>query len=92
MTDTEKKTEEIKKNFMAFKKISPSIDQRHSGKFVVLRKEEIIDCFDSMSDAAKYADALYDDGLYSIQEINAQIVDLGFFSHFGPRHAGVTRE
>lgn len=37
-----------------------------------------------MSDAAKYADALYDDGLYSIQEINAQIVDLGFFSHFGP--------
>lgn len=85
MTDTEKKTaEEIKKNFIAFKKISPSIDPRHSGKFVVLRKEEVIDCFDSMSDAAKYADALYDDGLYSIQEIHAQVIDLGFFSHFGP--------
>lgn len=83
MTDMEKKTEEIRKNFIAFRKISPSIDPRHSGKFVVLRKEEVVDYFDSMSDAAKYADALYDDGLYSIQEINAQIVDLGFFSHFG---------
>lgn len=83
MADMEKKIAEIKKNFIAFQKLLPSIDPRHSGKFAVLRKEEIIDYFDSMRDAAKYAEALYEDGLYSIQEVNARVVDLGFFSHVG---------
>lgn len=83
MADMEKKIAEINKNFIAFQKLMPSIDPRHSGKFVVLRKEEIIDYFDSMRDAAKYAEALYEDGLYSIQEVNARVVDLGFFSHVG---------
>ena len=83
MADAEKKIAEVRKNFTAFKKLLPSIDPRHSGKFAVLRKEEIIDYFDSMPDAAKYADALYEDGLYSIQEINAQVIDLGIFSRVG---------
>ncbi len=83
MADMEKKIAEIKKNFITFQKLLPSIDPRHSGKFAVLRKEEIIDYFDSMRDAAKYAEALYEDGLYSIQEVNARVVDLGFFSHVG---------
>ena len=83
MADMEEKIAEINKNFIAFQKLLPSIDPRHSGKFAVLRKEEIIDYFDSMRDAAKYADALYEDGLYSIQEVNARVVDLGFFSHVG---------
>lgn len=83
MAGTEKKIEEINRNFIAFKKLLPSIDLRYSGKFVVLRKEEIVDYFDSMSDAVKYADVLYEDGLYSIQEVNARVIDLGFFSHVG---------
>ena len=83
MANIEEKTAEVNKNFIAFQKLLPSIDPRHSGKFAVLRKEEIIDYFDSMRDAAKYAEALYEDGLYSIQEVNARVVDLGFFSHVG---------
>lgn len=83
MTDTEKKIAEVRKNFTAFQKLLPSVDPRHSGKFAVLRKEEIIDYFDSMPDAAKYADVLYEDGLYSIQEVNARVIDLGVFSHVG---------
>lgn len=83
MTDTEKKIAEIRKNFTAFQKLLPSVDPRHSGKFAVLRKEEIIDYFDSMPDATKYADVLYEDGLYSIQEVNARVIDLGVFSHVG---------
>lgn len=83
MANIEEKTAEVNKNFIAFQKLLPSIDPRHSGKFAVLRKEKIIDYFDSMSDAAKYADALYEDGLYSIQEVNAKPVDLGIFSRIG---------
>lgn len=83
MANIEEKTAEVNKNFKVFKGLLPSIDPRHSGKFAVLRKEKIIDYFDSMSDAAKYADALYEDGLYSIQEVNAKVVDLGIFSRIG---------
>ena len=83
MANIEEKTAEVNKNFIAFQKLLPSIDPRHSGKFAVLRKEKIIDYFDSMSDAAKYADALYEDGLYSLQEVNAKPIDLGIFSRIG---------
>ena len=83
MADMEKKIAEIRKNFMAFKKLLLSIDSRHSGKFAVLRKEEIIEYFGSMPDATKYADVLYEDGLYSIQEVNARVIDLGIFSRLG---------
>ena len=83
MVNAEKKIAEVRKNFTAFKKHLPFIDPRHSGKFAVLRKGEIIEYFDSMPDAAKYADVLYEDGLYSFQEVTARVVDLGIFSHLG---------
>ena len=84
MISEEEKLAEINKNFEAFQKLLPSIGQTYLGKFAVLRKKEIIDCFDSMSDAAKYAEARYEDGLYSIQQVNNRIIDLGYFSHAGP--------
>ena len=58
MSDKEQKLEEVTKNFQAFQKLLPSIEQRYIGKFAVLRQKEIVDCFDSMPDAAKYADSL----------------------------------
>ena len=83
MTDIEKKKIEIRKNFKAFQKQLPSIEPMQAGKFAVLRHEKIIDYFDSMGDAAKYADAQYKEGVYSIQEVSSSIVDLGYFSHAG---------
>ena len=83
MPDKGRKLAEIRKNFKAFQKLLPSIEQRYIGKFAVLRQKEIVDYFDSMSDAAKYAEAKYEDGLYSIQEVSSRIVDLGYFSHAG---------
>ena len=83
MPGREQKLAEIKENFEAFQKLLPSIEQRYIGKFAVLRQKEIIDYFDSMSDAAKYAEAKYEDDLYSIQQVSSRIVDLGYFSHVG---------
>lgn len=83
MPGREQKLAEIKENFEAFLKLLPSVEQRYNGKFAVLRQKEIVDYFDSMSDAAKYAEAKYEDGLYSIQQVSSRIVDLGYFSHAG---------
>lgn len=83
MLEKEQRLEEVTKNFQAFQKLLPSIERRFAGKFAVLRKEEIIDYFDSMSDAVKYAEAKYEDSLYSIQKVSSRVVDLGYFSHAG---------
>lgn len=83
MVDKSKKLDEIKKNFEAFQKLLPSIEQIYTGKFAVLRRKKIIDYFDSMSDAVKYAEAKYEDGIYSVQQVSGRVIDLGYFSHAG---------
>ena len=81
VVDKSKKLDEIKKNFEAFQKLLPSIEQTYTGKFAVLRQKEITDYFDSMSDAVKYAEAKYEDGVYSVQQVSNRVADLDFFSH-----------
>ncbi|MEM7042180.1 MAG: hypothetical protein AAF543_05155 [Pseudomonadota bacterium] len=72
---------EIDKNYEAFKKRLPDLAKRHPGKFALMRKEDIVQIFDSAGDARLYAEAQYKDGLWSIQQISDHILDLGFFSH-----------
>ncbi len=72
---------EVDKNFAAFKTLLPELLKEHSGKYALMRHEEVVQIFDSPGDAAIFAKTEYPDGLYSIQQIIDQPVDLGFFSH-----------
>ena len=42
----------------------------------------IIDYFDTMDDAIKYAKIRFEDGLYSIQKVNETPVSLGYIGSF----------
>ncbi|MCY4262553.1 MAG: hypothetical protein OXC97_04465 [Candidatus Dadabacteria bacterium] len=79
MADRNKKLAEIRENFEAFETFLPSIKQKYIGEFAVLREKQIVDYFDSMEDAVKYADTKYENGVYSIQQVDNRIVDLGYF-------------
>ena len=46
-----------------------------------MRTKKVVDSFDSARDAAIYARVEFPDGLYSIQQVIDQVVDLGYFSH-----------
>lgn len=81
MPELSKKIAEIDANFEAFEEMLPSIKDRHSGKFALMRDKEIVNFFDSAGDALTYAEEIYEDGLYSIQEVTDEVEDLGFFSH-----------
>lgn len=72
---------EIDQNFEAFEKLVPELIKNHRGQFVVMRKEKPIEFFDTIRDAMIFADTKFDDGLFSIQEINQKPIDLGWFSH-----------
>lgn len=71
----------VDENFEAFLKFLPELKQKHPGKFALMRECKIVEIFDTAADAMKYAEVQYEDGLYSIQQITDQTIDLGYFSH-----------
>ncbi len=71
----------VDKNFAAFQAKLPKLVKLYLGKYVLLRDGEVVHAFDSAADAMIFGEEKYPDGLYSIQEVTEQAVDLGFFSH-----------
>jgi|694.fasta_scaffold41490_7 hypothetical protein len=71
----------INKNYEAFVKILPQLIQLYYGKFALLRDEKIIKIFDTLPDAYETGKLLYNDGLFSVQEIKHNTAtNLGFFA------------
>ena len=73
---------EIDKNYEFFLKELPNIFSLYSNKYVLLKNSEIIDYFDTLDDAIKYAKMRFEDGLYSIQKVNEPPVNLGYIGSF----------
>jgi hypothetical protein len=71
--------EQADKNFAAFLSKLPELKGKLN-KFALMRDGEIIAIYDTMGDALATADKFYQDGLFSIQKITAQPIDLGFRS------------
>ena len=53
----------------------------HSGRYAVLKDKKVVDFFDKPGDAYQFARDIIDDGVFSIQEVTDEPIDLGFFSH-----------
>jgi hypothetical protein len=49
----------------------------------LLHSGNVIELLDSAVEAVSKGDELFDDGLFSVQRVAAEVVDLGFFSHAG---------
>ncbi|MGH2569421.1 MAG: hypothetical protein ACRDGA_13870, partial [Bacteroidota bacterium] len=71
---------EIEDNYKAFEKKLPDLLQAHGGKFALMRHGEITDFFDTARDAFTTGQRIYEDGLFSVQEVVEVPIDLGFFS------------
>lgn len=71
----------VKRNFDAFQKELPRLLETHAGKLALMRDEKVVEFFDSVGDAIKYAQANFPDDLYSVQLVTREIEDLGYFSH-----------
>ncbi|MCC7362533.1 MAG: hypothetical protein IT317_23835 [Anaerolineales bacterium] len=68
-------------NYDAFQSLLPSILAEHHGQFALLRERQIVEYFSTAGDAYKAGKQLFSDGQFSIQEVVAEPLDLGFFSH-----------
>lgn len=72
--------DEVRANYEAFRSKLPELLEGHAGKFAVIRHREIVDFFDTMADAARFATKMYPDRLYSVQEVTERQIELGFYS------------
>jgi len=71
----------VQLNYDAFLKQLPELLDEQEGKYALIRDQEIVEFFDTASDAYLAGENLYPDGRFSIQEVTSSTLDLGFYSH-----------
>ena len=79
----EQMQEEVDRNYEAFKKME--FDSNDKGKYALLKDAKLITILSSVEEAIRVGEKKYPDSLYSFQEIDAQPIDLGIWSHYALR-------
>ena len=72
---------EIEKNYRVFRQRLGDLLETHRGKYALLRHEEIVGIYDTVRDSQMTGSRFYGDGLFSVQKIEGEPTDIGFFSH-----------
>lgn len=82
---SEAQRQQIDQNYDAFQRMRGALLAEHRHEHVLIRHRELIDFYATAGDA--YRDGLrrFDDGLFSIQEVTDEPIDLGFWSHVSGR-------
>ncbi len=72
---------EVDHNYDAFVLMLPSLLDQHRDQCALMREGRVIEYFDHVGDAYRAGVTRYSDGIFSIQEVTDEPIDLGFFSH-----------
>ena len=79
---TDQYRQQIETNYKAFEQKLPNLLPTYRGKFALMRDGEIVEFFDTVGDAYVAGKKIFEtDKLFSIQEVVATPVNLGFFSY-----------
>ena len=81
MDNIDKLQEEVDRNFQEFQKILPDLLSRESNRWALMRSGECTGFYDTLRDANTAGQMLYEDDLFSVQQVSTTVVDLGWFSH-----------
>ena len=73
--------EEVDRNFKVFQRQLQELMLRQGGRFALMRDGACIEFFDTARDAQTAGNKLYEDGMFSVQEVRQSVVDLGWYSH-----------
>lgn len=81
MQVSEKKLQAITDNYHAFEAMLALLLQDHKGEYVLMRDGQVVGFFDGAGAAQRAGVERFDDGLFSVQKVEEQGIDLGFYSH-----------
>lgn len=68
---------EVNANFKAFQRMLPELLQRHRGRWALMRHGKCVECYDTLRDARLVGQRLYEDGMFSTQEVTNEIPYMG---------------
>lgn len=71
---------QIDGNYDAFQRSLSSVIGQHRDEFALMRDQSVVDFFRSAGDAYRAGLSRFSDGMFSIQEVTDQPIDLGFHS------------
>jgi hypothetical protein len=74
---------EIDQNYAFFKQKLPDLLKDNRGRYALLHSKAVVGIYDTIRDAQTTGEKLFPDGVFSVQQITDESVDLGFFSHAG---------
>jgi hypothetical protein len=75
---------EVDRNYDYFQRNLATFMQDHAGEYAVLKARKVVKFFKRPGDAYQYAVSTISDGIFSVQEVTDEPIDLGFFSHVAP--------
>jgi len=79
----ERQRREVDRNYDAFTRILGSILHEHRDELALMHDGSIVGYYDTPREALRAASELFPDGVFSIQEVTDEPIDLGFWSHVG---------
>jgi hypothetical protein len=81
--DKQKLRAEVDANYDFLQRRLASFLPDHAGEYALLRSRELIGFFAKPGQAYREGLSRFSDGIFSIQEVTAEPLDLGFFSYAG---------
>ena len=74
------KHSQLERNYVAFMKVLPTLLPDHSGEYALMRHGAVIEYFHSAVAALSHGRTIYDDDLFSVQEVTTRTADFGWHS------------
>jgi len=74
---------EVDQNYDAFVRILGSLLDAHRDQLALMRDGAVVGYFNTPREALRAASERFPDGIFSIQEVTDEPIDLGFWSHVG---------
>ena len=72
---------EVDRNYDKFARILGELLSNHRDQLALMRDGQVVGFYDTPREALEAASALFPDGIFSIQEVTDEPIDLGFWSH-----------
>jgi hypothetical protein len=81
--DAQRQRQEVDRNYDAFNRMLGSILEEHRDQLALMHDGLIVGYFRTPREALRAAYERFPDGIFSIQEVTDEPIDLGFWSHVG---------
>ena len=81
--DANRQRQEVDLNYDAFVRVLGSILPEHQDQLALMRDRQIVGYFNTPREALRAAHERFPDGIFSVQEVTNEPLDLGFWSHVG---------